>query len=213
MSRPSENTIANLPGYKMNAHLHCVNIKELGYQLNKDPMRTDTTNNSSSAIIITFPRKRGRPKTRHNGCDTGTPELVMKRLRGETAEALDVCLERGIIAPEQHRAGIHLRWLYTVRYGAPGLRAIDPTHLGGLETANQDSAFKAAREKDYQEAIRLLHNHNKAALIANLCIFNERPKFLNLHERVTDKRAHEAAQMLADIRFGLDLLVKLWKRE
>src|SRR5271154_1852352 len=110
----------------------------------------------SNPVILTFPRRRGRPRSAQRGSDSGTPELVMKRLLGETAESLDLCLERGIITRQQHWCGIHLRWLYTLRYGAPGVRAVDPTHLGGTEISLDDPEWRSAREKEYHDAMKKL---------------------------------------------------------
>ena len=101
-------------------------------------MKTSNSESLQSAIILHFPRRRGRPKSVHHGIDRGTPELAQKRLRGETTETLDLCLERGLITPQQHWCGIHLRWLYTLRYGAPGVRSIDPTHTKGIEIKTDD---------------------------------------------------------------------------
>lgn len=90
------------------------------------------------AAILSFPRRRGRPRTAHKGRDLDTPELAQKRRTGETTETLDLCLERGIITHRQHWSGIHLRWLYTLRYGAPGIRAVDPAHVRGLDLKLDD---------------------------------------------------------------------------
>jgi hypothetical protein len=163
-----------------------------------------------SAIILRFPRKRGRPKSIPRGTDYGTPELSLKRLRGETAETLDLCLERALITREQHWCGIHLRWLYTLRHGAPSVRAIDPTHLGGIEPKPEDPEWRGAREKEYHEAIKKLADKGNVPLLMNLCVYNERPKFLNLRQPAPGKRLTETETMLRDLRAGLDILAKLW---
>jgi len=155
-----------------------------------------------SATILYFPRKRGRPKSAQKGSDSGTPELAMKRLLGETAETLDLCLERGIINAQQHWCGIHLRWLYTLRYGAPGLRAIDPTHIGGMEVKIDDPEWRIAREKEYSDAIKKITVSGHALLLMNLCIYNERPKFLNLTSQTMNKDLKETTEMLANLRDG-----------
>lgn len=161
------------------------------------------------ATILHFPRRRGRPKTARPQRDTGTPELVMKRLRQETAEALDLCLERGIITLEQHWCGVHLRWLYTLRYGAPGMRALDPTHLGGRETKTDDQEWRIAREKEYHEAVKELASCGLGAAVMDLCIHNVRAGFLNARSARTIKK-HE--REMKKIQEGLELLVKHWKR-
>jgi len=163
-----------------------------------------------SATIIPFPRKRGRPKSTRPAYDSGTPELTMKRLLDETAETLDLCLERGIITAEQHWCGIHLRWLYTLRHGAPGVRAIDPTHLGGIEIKNDDPAWRGAREQEYHEAVGKLKKY--APLLMNICIYNERPAFLRPKKSATRATLTEYAKTVSDLRTGLDILARLWGR-
>jgi hypothetical protein len=161
--------------------------------------------------IVRFPRRRGRPKTVRVENDSGTPELVMKRLLNETVEALDLCLERGIISREQHWCGIHLRWLYTLRYGAPGTRAIDPTHLGGIETVSDDPEWRSAREQEYHDAMKKLTDGGHALLLINICI-HERPKFLD-RRQMNLKPQDEITKLFFSLRDGLDILVKHWDRE
>jgi len=167
---------------------------------------------TTKAIILSFPRKRGRPRITRPSVDTGTPELVLKKLMGMTTESLDLCLEREIITPEQHWCGIHLRWLYTLRHGAPGIRAIDPTHLGGLENKIDDPEWRAARENEYHDAMKKLHQARHAQLIVSICIYNERLPFLSLHTPVTPKKAQAASQMIEELRHGLNILVDEWRR-
>ena len=137
----------------------------------------------------------------------------MKRLMGATAEALDLCLERGIITREQHWCGVHLRWLYTLRHGAPGVRAIDPTHLGGTETKIDDQQWRSAREKEYHDAIKKLVQSGSVTQLINLCIYNERPKFLSLHQPVSQKKLVETTGMIVSLRDGLDILANQWGRQ
>jgi len=157
------------------------------------------------ATILPFPRKRGRPKILRPKLDYGTPELRLRRMRGDTAETLDLCLERGLITEQQHWCGIHLRWLYTLRHGAPGVRAIDPTHLGGIEIKNDDPEWRKLREQEYHEAITKLGKHMK--LLMNICVYNERPGYLR--EKNPEKRAYKTGP-ISDLSEGLDLLAKLW---
>jgi hypothetical protein len=166
-----------------------------------------------SAIILTFPRRRGRPKSAPRGHDGGTPELAQKRRMGATTETLDLCLQRGIISEGQHWCGIHLRWLYTLRHGAPGVRAVDPTHLGGLELKSDDPQWRAAREQEYREAIRGLMLRGHVPLIMNTCIYNERPAFLSMRAGARGSRLEAATESLMQLREGLDILVALWGRQ
>jgi len=170
-----------------------------------------TTEAPPRAAILKFPRKRGRPRKSLPKRDTGTPELVMKRLLQETTEALDLCLERNIITPEQHWCGIHLRWLYTLRYGAPGVRAIDPSHFGGRETKTDDPEWRANREAEYNDAIMKLSDRGLAAELVSLCIYNERPAFLRPQAKISRTYIEENLRLLTKIREGLDLLAGCWQ--
>jgi hypothetical protein len=174
----------------------------------------DTVLEPPRAAILQFTRKRGRPRTLRPMKDSGTPELVMKRLKQETSEALDLCLERGVITNEQHWYGIHLRWLYTLRYGAPGVRAIDPAHFGGRETKSDDPEWRAAREAEYTEAMIKLSDQGLAMPLLELCVYNERPPFLKWYKtmRITERQAKENLRAVEKVRDGLDLLANLWRR-
>lgn len=155
----------------------------------------------------TLARRRGRPKLARPMHDSGTAELVMKRLKGETAESIDLCLERDIITRNQHWCGIHLRWLYTLRFGAPGVKAIDPQDMGGMELKSHDAEWLSSREQEYQQALGVLAGRALAAIVMNVCIFNERPLFL------TSPASRKAAAQRASFLAGLELLQALWCRK
>ena len=175
-------------------------------------MHTDTNAPAPRAIILSFPKKRGRPKAIQRGTDLGTPELILKRLMGETIEALDLCLERRLITPQQHWCGIHLRWLYTLRHGAPSVRALDPTHLGGQDIKTDDVLWRTARELEYHDALTLLAQSGHAMLVMNLCVYNERPAFLSSKKNKLLAECKAEQRALLQLREGLDKLVAHWKR-
>lgn len=166
--------------------------------------------------ILTFSnaRSRGRPKNTRPSTDTGTPETVMKRALGVTTEALDLCLERGIITEKQHWCGIHLRWLYTLCHGVPNVRAINllqPLNQDKL-TDHDNPKWREAREKEYNEAISLLSKTGHAIMLMNMCIYNERPKFLYIDSLKNTKNTKNNIHNIANLRDGLDILDKLWKK-
>ena len=173
-------------------------------------MTESIPDDSSPAQLLHFPRKRGRPKTIRPKTDIGTPELILKRLHGHTAEALDLCLERAIISERQHWCGVHLRWLYTLRHGVPSVRAIDPTHLGGAEPKPEDPQWRTAREKEYNDAIRALSQSGHALMLLNICVYNERPAFLDMPKPTLQKNINRMADTIAKLRDGLDVLDGLW---
>jgi hypothetical protein len=161
------------------------------------------------AVVLHFPNKRGRPRSIHPKTDLGTPELVMKRALGETSETLDLCYEKGLITKEQHWCGVHLRWLYTLRYGAPGVRAVDPTHLGGMDIKSDDPLWRSSRENEYNEALKLLSHSGHTLMLLNICVFNERPKFLQ-HGKKTAAKAKKMQTILDNLHAGLDILTAHW---
>lgn len=165
-----------------------------------------------SATILRFPQRRGRPRKALPRHDTGTPELVMKRLQNLTIEPIDLCLERNIITPAQHRCGIHLRWLYTIRYGVPNVRAIDPAHFGGMELKEDDPAWRAAREQEFAEAVCLLRKRKVVALVMDVCVYNDRPDFLHPTLLFSPKKAQKINRQILTLNEGLTILVDLWQR-
>jgi hypothetical protein len=166
---------------------------------------------AKSAKIINFSRRRGRPKNNRPPVDTGTPETVMKRLLGVTSEALDLCLAHKIIDHRQHWCGIHLRWLYTLRHGAPSVRAINPSHIDGYEVKSEDPEWRADREKEYITAINTLSKTGHAILLLNLCVYNERPRCLGNFPISQKAGGAEITKDIANIRDAFDILNNLWK--
>lgn len=160
------------------------------------------------AVILPFPRKRGRPPLHRPSIDLGTPELIRKRQLGETTETLDLCLERGLITQQQHWCGIHFRWLYTLRFGAAGVRAIDPTHFGGRDISSEDPQWRQAREEDYNRIIQLLSERGYGLLLLNICVYNERPIFLKTNQIFSKKNATETEKLISIFRQSFDFLEK-----
>jgi len=182
-------------------------------------MHSDFHDESSRAQIIPFqqppfirkPRTRGRPrKIIPKGTDYGTPELAMKRAHGLTAETLDLCLERELITQQQHWCGIHLRWLFTLRHGAPGVRALDPAHIAGHMPKIDDPEWRISREQEYRDAIHALALSGQVTMLLNVCIYNERPAFMTAP--TSKEHAKRAEETLAGLKKGLDILVQLWNR-
>lgn len=172
----------------------------------------------TTAQILTFSsqRKRGRPRNCRPTTDTGTPETIMKRLLGVTSEALDLCLERGIINKKQHWCGIHLRWLYTLRHGVPSVRAVDlskPISDIDKSADYEDPAWREAREREYNTAINSLSTAGHAIFLLNLCVFNERPKFLDISSHNSAMSLRSNNKNICMLREGLDILAQLWKKK
>lgn len=166
-----------------------------------------------TATILRFPNRRGRPrKAIRSQNDHGTPELIMKRLQKLTIEPIDLCLERNIITPAQHWCGVHLRWLYTLRYGVPNVRAIDPTHFGGMELKEDDPAWRVAREQEFHEAMQLLSKKQAVDMVMNVCVYNERPDFLRHTNIFSYGRAKRNERDILILNEGLCALVEFWQQ-
>lgn len=149
--------------------------------------------------------RRGRPKINRPRRDYGTAELIEKRKNGETSEVLDLCMERGLITTKHHWCGIHLRWLYTLRYGTPSVQATQLMFDAPISPRSNDSKWQTAREEEYQSAIIVLTNAGCATTVMNVCIFNERPGFLK-SGMINSVREKEFFRFT----HGLDLLEDCW---
>jgi hypothetical protein len=175
---------------------------------------------TSTSKRIRFRSTRGRPKSEasaQHGPDLGTPELILKHAYRHTAEPIDLCLERNIITEQEHRSAMHLRWLHTIRYGAPGISALDLSRGAGCEIPlEDDSAWRQNREYDYAQAMQLLHERDYESLIIPCVIYNEKPDFLqiNQYEKAFSCAAKLDQLMRQSARFaeGLSTLTTLWKR-
>lgn len=175
-------------------------------------MHSDHHKTNNSAVILKFSRKRGRPRSAIKTIDLGTPELIQKRRMGETSETLDLCLEMRLISTKQHWCGVHLRWLFTLRYGAPNVRAIDPTHTKGMDIKTDDPQWRIKREKEYHDALTEITRSGHALLLMNICIYNERPKLLSQSTKATKANNSEMADFKNKLQSGLEVLNALWSK-
>lgn len=158
--------------------------------------------------------KRGRPRLERPHVDLGTPELIMKRAAGLTEESLDHCHRRGIITDEQHWCGIHLRWLYTLRYGAPSVQAIDWLSISCAPTLTDDPDWRVAREQEYHEAILQLQQERLDKLMLDIIVFNHPVVQMHpdaLAQSLSFSLRNEST--LLHFQRGLDMLAALWCRK
>lgn len=165
-----------------------------------------------------FSSKRGRPCLNRPEKDMGTRELAAHHKEGHTMEALDICLNRNLISDEAHRAGLHLRWLYSLRFGTPTIRAYDHSNLGGRALRKEHDPWRARREQEYEQAITQLKQINAAIMVSNVAIFNRFPRFLLPPRTVgalakrTEISQETHRQELAILQEGLALLQQLFER-
>lgn len=166
---------------------------------------------------MSFSTRRGRPAKPKIVHDNGTPELQAKRQAGLTGEAIDLCLERRIITREQHWAGLHYRWLYTVRYGAPSLSS----HWWrltneGRAPRSDNTDWRSTREQEYAHARTALMQHKTYEPVMQIAVYNELPCFLrpDLLQLALARPALLARINQEQQRFteGLQTLVIHWQR-
>jgi hypothetical protein len=147
---------------------------------------------------MAFRTKRGRPRQNFSTTtDSGTPELRLKHALGLTQEPLDALLARGTINAAQHRAGLHFRWLYTLRYGVPSVRArgVPIEHAGLRSDGNPEWRYQ--RELEFREACKLLAHYQLLPPVTHITLYA-------LHDGL-----HPAVAVAA--RDGLELLREYWK--
>lgn len=164
---------------------------------------------------MAFAIKRGRPRLPPRAeKDLGTPELQLKRALDITEEPLDLCLQRGIITPGQHRAGLHLRWLYTLRYGAPVLTTQYEAIASSQKTTTSDDAWRLFREHEYHEATHLLKHHRLYEPVMRICIYHHAPASLDRMKLHAAMGKPELLKRLLftnkELSLGLDLLRTHW---
>jgi hypothetical protein len=166
---------------------------------------------------MAFSSRRGRPpKPAAATSDPGTAELRLKHALGLTAEPIDRCLERQLITPAQHWCGLHLRWLYTIRYGAPIVTTRYAADSDLAPRADDDPQWRNEREREYAEARIILRERQFYEPVMRLCIYNESPVFLSdalrkqaWQQPALAKRLEHAHRTVCA---GLDLLAVHWKR-
>lgn len=165
---------------------------------------------------MAFTTRRGRPpRPISHAHDLGTPELCFKRAHGLTDEPIDRLLHRGLISQHQHWCGLHLRWLYTLRYGAPSLTTHYHDSHQRCVAGEDDPTWRALREREYMEAAALLKSRNHYEPVMRLCIFNELPAFLNTRLQAQSLSRPDLAHQLSHrhhlLLEGLSLLVSHWR--
>ncbi len=124
---------------------------------------------------MVFSQRRGRPKIHREATDKGTPELRRMKALGLTGELLDRLLVQGYITDGQHRAGLRLRWLYTLKYGVPALACVQWENTA-REMRQDDPDWRQEREAEYNEAARLLAEAGWLDAVIGLCVHHEMPR-------------------------------------
>lgn len=154
-----------------------------------------------------FSTKRGRPASNLPKHDHGTKELREKHAQSLTTEPLDLCLQRNLISVEQHNAGIRLRWLYTLRFGAPTISAYQPENPGASCFRQDSEEWLHARYREYEHHIRELTRIQARRLILNVCVFHQMPRFLKPIHQLTASENLLRHHQLEKFREGLEVVI------
>jgi hypothetical protein len=116
----------------------------------------------------------------------------------------------------QHWCGLHLRWLYTLRYGAPVVTTRYADTMEQRGTADEDPLWRSMREREYIDAAHLLKSANRYEPVMRLCVFNELPAFLNERLRARawsdSALAHQLSHHHTLLLEGLTVLESQWRR-
>ncbi|MEZ5691352.1 MAG: hypothetical protein R3D71_06785 [Rickettsiales bacterium] len=166
-----------------------------------------------------FSRRRGRPKIDRPKIDTGTPETANKIKRGITKEPIDLLFEKQLINQYQHWCAIHLRWLYTLRYGVVNVKAIDVSRSYDMsisQSNDNNELWNSERESEYNNALNRLKLSGYDRLILNLCVYNEYKSVSGIYPMLFGHNCAHKYQKIEEnivmIRDGLDILVNLWAK-
>jgi FMN phosphatase YigB (HAD superfamily) len=118
--------------------------------------------------------KRGRPKKQKIDKDLGTEELQMHRHKDflNHIEPIDFLIQEKMINFEQHKAGLRLRWLYTLSYGAASVQAVRYMYPEDFSNAHSEE-WHVRKRKEYVEVMDMLKKNKCDKEIIALCIMNE----------------------------------------
>ncbi len=150
--------------------------------------------------------KKGRPtKKLPLKPDLGTKELIKKRLHDLTIEALDLCFKRGLISPDEHRAGLKLRFLYNQKFGSPSISSPELTDCKGRNIPKfvDPSVFQEYMQL-YAEVLNGLDYINSRKLVTDVCIFDMPPSFLT--DKASVRTSLEYKRFLEGMKLVCSLL-------
>jgi len=97
---------------------------------------------------------------------------------------------------------LHLRWLYTIKFGAPGVSAVNLEHFYGRDLKIEDEDWRESREKEYLRAIIELKSLYADKIVMNVAVFD---RMINLKSRKINE--------IEILQSGLTQLCKLWGRQ
>ena len=122
-------------------------------------------------------RKRGRPRLSQNS-PAKFSNLPAKEKIIVTSEPLDIYFKDKIISEDEHQSGMRLRWLYTLRYGAPTLQT-KLIQQQGFESKYNDEKWLVNKQQQYRFILGELQKSKVAKIVLGVCVFNEAVNKLN----------------------------------
>lgn len=137
--------------------------------------------------------RRGRPKLNRPAIDTGTPELIHKRMMASPMDAtlstnpLDVLKSRKIISDEAHGAASYFAALRKIVFGKAHPGAID---LTAVSSGSPHEFDRADAEIKYRDACNAMKAISRASLdaVENLVVHERWPSWLLKWARGTQPR-------------------------
>lgn len=138
-----------------------------------------------------FTNRRGRPRSERPALDKGTPELQNKRKQNITVETIDTCLSKGLISESQHLAALRFRRLYSLRFGAPHIRALDLGRASYSRSYSmaESTIWRERHEAAYRQLAQHLETAGSLVAVLRVAVFNDssvlRPQLPTTQETLT----------------------------
>lgn len=169
---------------------------------------------------MSFTTKRGRPITGKTanlrvieGGKPNSKDQAISRPKLKIArEAIDIYHEKGLINDGEHRCAIHFRWLYTIKFGAPGISAVN-LDSQDYQQRNPDQKWQEEREKEYAMAVEKLRNCGALKIVLNIAVFGLMPKYMQPGRLSRGEYIRHNFTEVLKLREGLDILAKHWEKK
>lgn len=144
-----------------------------------------------------------------------TKELQRKHALGLTLSPLDLCLRKDLITSVMHRAGNHLIFLHSARFGMSYLKGhISNCYQGflveGEYTATEEDLIRIQAE--YKRVAELLQSLKAYDLVLDVCIYNSYPSFLKCIGELNDWAYDELLLFKSSLQKTNKLMVNLVRR-
>ena len=157
-----------------------------------------------------FATKRGRPPLKSSAIaterDCGTQELILKRALNVTKEPIDLLLEYDLISEFEHRAALHFRWLYSLRYGFQRITSASfDEGSTSLRREDENEAWRRAREDEFCSIATRLKRAKRYTLLCDILIHHHWPLAL----RYEHYKRHGQQQSLRSTRLGENSITML----